>query len=526
MSYWEKIRGLVRFGLKLHGFLDETLSLDEAKRRIETGVSSRCENFLYKLKSAVLHNPRSPYRILLEAAGCEFGDIERLVEKEGLDGSLRILAESGVYLSYDEFKCRIPTIRGSQTFVFQEQDFNDPLIEGQLFSTSGGSRSKPVRIPEDVNHISLMAQHWAVFLAENDGFAGPLLFWTPGHAAVASRQLACAKCNKTFQHWFVSEQMTSTKDRLYAACINGLARRTAGFPRPKIVPFSEPNVILACLFDLLRAGKKVCLNTAPSAAVKLSAAAMDKNRYLSGVSFLLGAEPLTSAHRHTIEMSGARAIPLYGSSEAPWIGGQCRHPEWPDEVHLLLDGYAVILDPADMSNEDGQGNRLLLTSLHHASPKVLLNTDIGDRGILTTRRCDCLYDRLGCRVSLHRIRSSEKITAFGVTIAVSDVYYVLNEIFPKRFGGTAGDYQLVETHDPQGQPRYTLLVAPDLPSLEERALPAAFLSELGKIRASYGFMVTTWSRENLIRVRRSKPIRTFRGKVLAFYRVGDIELKV
>ena len=67
------------------------------------------------------------------------------------------------------------------------------------------------------------------------------------------------------------------------------------------------------------------------------------------------------------------------------------------------------------------GQTLLLTSLRSASPKVLLNTDIGDRAVLETRRCGCLYDQLGCRLLLHTIRSSDKITELGVTFAVITV---------------------------------------------------------------------------------------------------------
>ena len=68
----------------------------------------------------------------------------------------------------------------------------------------------------------------------------------------------------------------------------------------------------------------VATNTTPSAAVKLSIAAQRLSAPLEGVTFLLGSEPLTPARRRTIEASGAAAAPLYGSTEAPWTGGQCR----------------------------------------------------------------------------------------------------------------------------------------------------------------------------------------------------------
>ena len=95
-------------------------------------------------------------------------------------------------------------------------------------------------------------------------------------------------------------------------------------------------------------------------------------------------------------------------------------------------------------------------------PKVLLNVDIGDRAVIDRRPCDCAYGRLGCDVRLHTIRSSDKITEFGVTFAVQDVFHVLEDALPRRFGGAAGDYQLVEDQDADGLPRYTIMVDPRL----------------------------------------------------------------
>ena len=152
---------------------------------------------------------------------------------------------------------------------------------------------------------------------------------------------------------------------------------------------------------------------------------------------------------------------------------------------------------------------------------MLLNADIGDRAVRERAPCECLYDRVGCRLRLHTIRSSDKITEFGVTFAVQDVFHVLEEIFPRRFGGAAGDYQLVEARDGQGLPRYTILVNPRLPVVDEGRLPAAFLAEMGKLQHYYGFMTSAWAREQLITVRRAPPYATGAGKVLPFHRAGD-----
>ena len=516
-EWWTKANQLARFGSRVRGLLDETFTIEEASRGIAEGVERRRERFLLTLDAAVWANSRSPYRTLLVAAGCEPGDVKRLVETEGLEGALNALARAGIHVSYEEFKCRKPIVRGSQTFHFRVNDFNNPLLTEDFATTTGGTRGRPSNVPTDLDSIRELAPHWAVFLAEHGCLDAPLIFWTPGHAGIASRQLACALFNQKYADWFVSEDMKSIKSWLYAASIHWLTRRAAGFAPARRAPFSDPAPVLQRLLELLADGKAPCVNTAPSPAVKLSLEAQRRGAELTGVTFLLGSEPLTPARRRTIEASGARAAPLYGSSEAAWIGGQCLRAAHPDEVHVLLDGYAII--PA---GEPGAGGRtLLFTSMRRLAPKVLLNADIGDRAVLETRRCDCLYDRLGCHQLLHTIRSSDKITELGVTFAVPDVFHVLEDVFPRRFGGAAGDYQLVETRDPQGLPRYTILVNPALPAIDEGRLPAAFLSEMGKLESYYRFMTAAWAREHFIAVRRGAPLAGPLGKVLTFHRVAD-----
>jgi hypothetical protein len=177
--------------------------------------------------------------------------------------------------------------------------------------------------------------------------------------------------------------------------------------------------------------------------------------------------------------------------------------------------------PRGAGRGDGDEQPLLFTSLRSAPPKVLLNTDIGDRAVIGTRRCDCLYDRLGCRLTFHNIRSSDKVAEFGVTFAVSDIFHVLEEVLPRRFGGCPGDYQLVESRDSQGLPRYTLIVNANLLGINDRELPAAFLAEMSKLQGYYRFMAAAWKREGLIHVQRGSPLATPRGKILPFHRAAE-----
>jgi phenylacetate-coenzyme A ligase PaaK-like adenylate-forming protein len=519
---WPKLVGLARFSLGARRLLTHTITSPEAQAIIRDGVVRRHQHFLATLNRAVYANRSSPYRRLLLSAGCEQGDIARLVETEGLETALGIIAGKGVFVTYDEFKGRRPAVRGSQTFHFAPDDFNDPSLASHISASTSGTRGQPVSVPIDADHIAELTPSWSIFLEEHKCFDGPLMFWTPGHPGVAARYLSCAQAGLKYADWFISEDAKSIASRTYAEYVHRFARWAGGFPAPVRTSFAEPEWVLTSVLARLREHGNASMNTAPSAAVKLSLAAQEHGASLAGLTFLLGSEPLTPARRRTIEACGARAAALYGSSEAPWIGGQCQNPVHPDDVHVLRDGYAIVRVQPSMTAAGVHDEALLLTSLRKALPKVLLNTDIGDRGVIDDHSpCDCLYAQLGCGLRLHTIRSADKITEFGVTFAVGDVFRVLEEALPSRFGGIAGDYQLVEMRRANGLPHYAMMVNPRLTGIDDDTVLAAFFSEIGRLEDHYRFMAAAWAREKVISVRRAAPLIAASGKVLPFLRTAD-----
>ncbi len=88
-----------RLAFGLRGFLHGTISLEESKQVITTRLRNRGKNFLSLVQKGIYQNPKSPYLKLLQIAGCEFGDIESLVNKEGIEATLQKLLAEGVYLS-------------------------------------------------------------------------------------------------------------------------------------------------------------------------------------------------------------------------------------------------------------------------------------------------------------------------------------------------------------------------------------------------------------------------------------------
>src|SRR5271157_4723442 len=130
---------LLCFTAAVKSFLREPMSVEAAKAFVCDRMSRRNELFLDGLERAVFGTPRSPYRQLLQEAGCELGDIRRLVHQEGLECALQRLQEGGVYVTYEEFKGRTPAVRSGRSFCFRDSDFDNPLIERHFWSSSGGT---------------------------------------------------------------------------------------------------------------------------------------------------------------------------------------------------------------------------------------------------------------------------------------------------------------------------------------------------------------------------------------------------
>ncbi len=510
----------MRLAYTLRDFLRQPVSLEMAKTHIRERMQARPEVFLRMVERSVFGNPRSPYLRLFQAAGCLSGDVRQLVAREGVEGALQQLERAGIYVTLEEFKGRVPVVRGSRVFEFRDSDFDNPSITTHFRTSSGGSRGRPTGVRVDLNHIVQTAPHWAVWFAAHGWSAQPVVFWTTVYAGVANGQLRYAKMGQRIVKWFSLGHGGTFADRMAAAYVHGLIRLMSGFPRPEPVPLHQAGVVGDFIAGLARKGPTPCVNVTPSTAVRISLAMNERGVSLANVAFLLRGEPLTAERRAAIEASGARAVQTYGFAEGGSVGSQCPKPGVADDIHVFLDAFAVIGRDRPPYTSDS-GKALLLTALRPACPKIMLNAEIGDWGILETRPCGCLFDELGYDRHIHTIRSFEKLTGEGVTFVGADLQRLLEKTLPERFGGGVGDYQLLEEQDSQGLPRYTLVVSPALGSLEEDRLCAAFLEELRRINGSYRLMVNLWNQGDLLKVSRRPPVVTGRGKILPFITLGS-----
>jgi hypothetical protein len=510
--------GLARFGRGLARFLAEPITPEQAHRIIAGRLERREASFLTMLERTVFRYPRSPYRRLFQAAGCELDDVRDLVAQHGVDGALRRLRHAGVFVEFEEFKGTKPAVRGSRTFRFLSSDFDNPLVHPHYVVPSGGSRGVPTRTLVELDYLADRAPLWCLWFQAHGLLDAPLVFLTPYNPGAVTLHLVCTKFGNRFVKWFATARAGSLSYRLAAEYLHGLATRIGHLPGPEFVDPSDLAAVGKYLAHMVRSGRSPCVSTAPSAAIRL-AQTMGGDRPLKGVTFLLGFEPLTPTRREAIEASGARAVMTYGFSEAGTLGQQCAHPVESDDVHVSTDAFAVVQGEA-ASEGGGAGAPLLITSLRPTTPKILLNACIGDTGVLDTRRCDCLFDRIGFAQHLHSIRSTHKITGEGVTFLGPDITHVLEEILPRRFGGAPTDYQLVEQEGPSGLARYRLSVSPRVGPIDGRAVKEVFLAELARRRAPYPFMVEQWARAVELVVVRREPVLTSRGKLLPFRTLG------
>jgi hypothetical protein len=435
------------------------------------------------------------------------------VRREGVDGALAALSRAGVFVTFREFKGQAPLVRGSQSWPVRDSDFDNPAVNVAYATSTGGSRGRPSRILVDLDYLADTAPHWALWFAAQGWLSRPLVFVTPTYPGIVNRQLKCLRFGKPFVRWLSTGDPGSWPYRLASAYLHGLVRWQAGVPRAEQILLTASERIAEILVQMVDKGCPPCVVTSPSTAARVSLAAQDRGWTLTGVAFLLGGEPLTAARRKTIEAGGASAYSTYGFAEAGSVGAQCPFPAAVDDVHVFGDAFALIAQPPESGNGAPE-SPLAITTLRPSCPKVMLNAQVGDTGVVEMRPCACLLGQVGYAQRLHAIRSLEKLTGEGVTIRVADLFHLFEETIPARFGGTIGDYQLVEQQDERGLPRYTLLASPALGPLDEVALSAAVLAELARVRPAYAFMASQWAQGGGIHVRRALPIPTDRGKTL------------
>lgn len=513
----DDIRTGIDLALRLPGYLRRIIDLDQGTDLIRRRLERRAADFLALAREVIYDHPSSPYRSLLAAAGCELGDLERLVRDEGLEDALAALWRQGVYLTIDEFKGRQPLVRGSLRLQVEPSQFRNPLGRQHIMSASGGSRGQRVPVALDLADLHVRALHTLIPILARGGAEWALAVWkVPGGALPTLLQHAVGPVLPARWFLMVAPARSGAPARYHwSARTVYWVSRLAGRPLPagQRVSLEDPTPILRWMSSVLAEGGTPHLDTFPGAAVELCRAARAAGVDLEGAHLSLPGEPLTEARLATIRATGAHAVSRYSTSETGPLGGGCLAPATADDQHVFEDAHAFI-----QAGEEPTGrlpaDALLVTSLRRSASLVLLNVALGDRGDLSARPCGCPLETVGWGRHLSGIRSYEKLTAHGMTFHDIDVVRVLEHTLPARFGGGPNDYQLVEAVARDGRPRLILRVHPRVPARPPEDVARAFLDAISGGGPAQRIMGQVWRDARVVEVIREEPVTSAGGKIL------------
>jgi hypothetical protein len=521
-SRWLRdVKMVMRLTRDFRSFYATPITGKQAAETIEHQLATRHERFLGMVEQLIFRHARSPYLPLLRAAGCELGDIRKLVAREGVEGALRDLCAAGVYVSFDEFKGRKDVVRGSQRFAVAEPDFDNPDVSGHMETQTGGTRGLGTPLKLGLAFIADRALATALAYEAHglNDYDGAL--W---QVSALRPILQYTKAGKTPIAWFYPVKplpLTSHAIMWYLRALGTLFGHAV--PRPVFLDLQDPGRMALWLARRAHEGKPICLTANASSAVRVCAAAKAMGLILQNVAFIVIGEPYTEARKKVVEDAGARALVGYGFNEAGTVGFGCREPLAPDDVHWFSNAYGLIQQRRRVGDSSLAVDSFLVTSFLVSGPKVLLNVESGDYGIVETRSCGCRFGELGLNTHLREIRSFEKLTTEGMTFVKTDLLRILEDVLPARFGGASTDYQLVEEAREGGLGRLVLIVSPRLGAIDEGMVLRAFFDELKHGAWSEWLMAQTWERAGTVIVRRQEPVVTKAGKILPFHVTRRLE---
>lgn len=520
------LTAFARYARRLPGFLTHPVGAEEAGGRFAAALASREENFLHLIRYAVLPHARSPYRALLAHAGIEYGDVARMVEKDGVEGALARLFDAGVRVSHDEFKGRQPLRRSGLTLATDVRDFDNPLLGATLAGTTGASRGRGTRVPFDLDFLAYrVVDDWLTAAAHGDLDGRPVALWRPAPPGVAglNNALLLAKRGVRIERWFAHHGYMPRRGFRRGLLLTGytvLASRVWGttpIPLPEKTPAEAAAIVAGWLAAKRAAGSPGLLNASASSCVRVCQAAQEHSIDIAGSVFRVGGEPFTEGKARVVRESGCRALAHYGMTEIGRIGLPCAAPEALDDVHLTSDRLAVLRRERPAGSGLGRVGAFHFTTLHPRSPKLMLNTESGDYGMITERDCGCAIGRAGLSRHLHSIRSYEKLTSEGMLFFGDELVSLLEQTLPSRFGGGPADYQLVE-QEVSGLPRIHLVIHPRVGGVVESEVVSCLLEALADGgRPSRNMMAGIWDQAGSVRVERREPYLTASAKVLPLH---------
>ena len=489
MSILAEMKMYGRFLLGLPGFLRHTTSLEEARVTVRQRLALREANFLRRMERGVFGYSRSPYLPLLKSAQVELGDIRNMVRVKGLEETLRALRDAGVYVSFEESKGETPIVRNGKVISVQREDFNNPYLTHFYQGESGGTGGAATRIAVDLDHLAVLGAQFILAFDAHGVLNFPTLIWRgmlPDPSAL-NHLLWGARMGNVPEKWFSpthSRQFNKYLKNLLATQYIILAGRLFGFPFPYPEPLSLDQAARVAHWaaEKLKSHGACKIHTLVSTSLRVAVAARREGLDLTGAVFVTGGEPITNAKLREITRSGARIIAFYGFWEGGCVGAGCFRPCYVDDLHFMKDALALVQHPRKLPAVETQVDAFYFTTLLPSAPKLLLNVESDDYGILETRSCGCPLEEYGFTAHLRHIQSFSKLTGDGVTLVGSQMIRIMEEVLPARFGGSPLDYQLVEEEDESGLTKLSIVVDPKIEIARERDVIESVLNALEQKR--------------------------------------------
>jgi hypothetical protein len=510
---------------RLRAFLSERVTLAGAEDAIKVALEQREEYFLKRVEAEVFRAVGSPYRPLFESVGCDYADLATSVRRVGLEKTLTQLAREGLYLTSDEFKGKEPVVRRGRAFTVTPEEFLPVDLRSGFFTTSSGTRDRPVRSFITLNWLAVRAFAMALWF-ETHGLRGRTHAIFEGilpSGAGVNNVLIYARMGERVERWFtrkrsvdgwVPRQYYYLTTRAILRAVNELG---PGRVHLEFLDVSEISHIVRWVQEVNRRGASCCIFTPASNAARIARTAADLEVSLAGTKFVAVGEPLTDAKHAVITRTGANVVPSFAYGGGVTAGLGCAAPRDTDDHHVNEHLIVLQAHPEPLSSEGTPIYPLLCTTVHPASPRLLINVQNGDYATLARRSCGCALGQVGLTLHASTIRSYEKLTSEGMNYYFVDLYQILETTLPAEFGGGPGDYQLVEEEDRQGQTRLTLRVAPAVGPVDEARLLSRLRAEMARGSRGNRFMEAVWSGAGTLRVSREVPHASQRGKILPLH---------
>jgi len=519
----EYLQTFARFPFALRKFLQQRLTLDDAKRIVREGMEHREENFLRMVDRSVYGYPNSPYLPLLKMAGCELGDLRARVQQKGLEGALRDLRAAGVYITFEEFKGRQPIIRNGLTIPVMARDFDNPSMQRVFTLETGGSSGAAMNVGVDLDFVLDRSPHELLSLLAHDCLDAPSIRW---NGILPAGTLRNIMRQIPFGHvptrWFSPVGLRDSRHWLkYAAAtyyiIFWLRLLGVRVPFPEYVGVEKSELVARAMGALLATHPSCLIHCSVSRALRVSLAAQKLGIDLAGANFSISSEPATLAKAKGILQSGGRCLPNYGTVETNRIATGCATPNAIDDMHVFKDAFVLFDHPYPIPGFGITVPAFNLTNLIPTAPKVMLNVQMDDYGVVEERSCGCELANFGYTTHLREIRSYTKLTGEGVTLIGNEILSVLENVLPTRFGGSPLDYQLVEEEDAQGFTRLCLVISPRVAIADEHQVIDVMLQALSHSSPMADAASTIWQQTHTLQIKRMEPQRTARGKLLPLY---------